>query len=469
MKINQIINEFAPAGSGGGTPPRGPRTPDGDPWGGNDGGEDPYGRPEPEYYSRSIDYFGRFEADHFDDEVFDKATGVFKGYWDDEEGRVQIGYFKFDDPQRTGSDDPGMGWYYEPQNESVADLGEGWKQNLAAMGLAGLTALSPTPAAAEPAQTSTVSTTVRGVSGDQIVNHKNYQKYYDQALAGRNTARAHQTAQQIATLKVKADIAKGINEQGMSEELAMKHQRSHSTQKYADTSSSLADRSFGQAERDNVPRTADGHPTVKYRFDGKAGHTRVDPTITPTSVKRKDSDRPIPAFLKKDVDEGWKDVVAGGAMALGALGAQAQTADLSGYNTQYLQQVAAGEHARPMVSVDDAKAELQARANGKQTVAPATKPQASSGYSKEYLQKAADPDRFGRYMISVEKAQELLRNMQEDVTEAKPREREADYGADYQDMVARLKQLAGQGPRKTVWDAEKRVYKTVPRAEQPKK
>jgi hypothetical protein len=186
-------------------------------------------------------------------------------------------------------------------------------------------------------------------------------------------------------------------------------------------------------------------------------------------VKRVYKTVPVNPPKDQGVAEGWKDVVAGGAMALGALGAQAQTADLSGYNTQYLQQVAAGEHARPMVSVDDAKAELQARANGKQTVAPATKPQASSGYSKEYLQKAADPDRFGRYMISVEKAQELLRNMQEDVTEAKPREREADYGADYQDMVARLKQLAGQGPRKTVWDAEKRVYKTVPRAEQPKK
>ena len=121
MKINQIVNEFAPAGSGGGNTPRGPRTPGRDPWGGDDSGEDPYSRPEPTHYARSIDYFGRFEADHFDDEVFDKATGVFKGYWDDEEGRVQIGYFKFDDPARTGSDDPGMGWYYEPQNESVAE------------------------------------------------------------------------------------------------------------------------------------------------------------------------------------------------------------------------------------------------------------------------------------------------------------------------------------------------------------
>jgi hypothetical protein len=39
---------------------------------------------------------------------------------------------------------------------------------------------------------------------------------------------------------------------------------------------------------------------------------------------------------------------------------------------------------------------------------------------------------------------------------------EADYGADYQDMVRRVGQMAKQGPRKTVWDPVKRVYKTVP-------
>ena len=39
---------------------------------------------------------------------------------------------------------------------------------------------------------------------------------------------------------------------------------------------------------------------------------------------------------------------------------------------------------------------------------------------------------------------------------------EADYGADYQDKVKRLGQMAAQGERKTVWDPVKRVYKTVP-------
>ena len=128
------------------------------------------------------------------------------------------------------------------------------------------------------------------------------------------------------------------------------------------------------------------------------------------------------AFLDKgqqDVEEGWKDVVAGGAMALGALGAgHAQAADLSSFNTQYLQQVASGEHPRPMVSIDDAKAELQARANGKQQSVPApAKSEEPKGFSKEYLQKAAYPNRFVRYLISVEKAQELLSKVQENVSE----------------------------------------------------
>jgi hypothetical protein len=46
---------------------------------------------------------------------------------------------------------------------------------------------------------------------------------------------------------------------------------------------------------------------------------------------------------------------------------------------------------------------------------------------------------------------------------------EADYGDDYQDMVARMKKLAGLGPLKTVYDPVKRVYRNMPTAVQPKK
>lgn len=46
--------------------------------------------------------------------------------------------------------------------------------------------------------------------------------------------------------------------------------------------------------------------------------------------------------------------------------------------------------------------------------------------------------------------------------ESKPERPEADYGDEYQSMVKRVGQMAKQGPRKTVWDPVKRVYKTVP-------
>lgn len=49
-----------------------------------------------------------------------------------------------------------------------------------------------------------------------------------------------------------------------------------------------------------------------------------------------------------------------------------------------------------------------------------------------------------------------------DVRENKDEEQEADYNDEYQAMVKRVGKLAKEGPRKTVWDPEKRVYKTVP-------
>jgi hypothetical protein len=130
---------------------------------------------------------------------------------------------------------------------------------------------------------------------------------------------------------------------------------------------------------------------------------------------------------EEQLDEiNWRKGIATGAMALGAMGAlgaggasKAHAADLSGYNTQYLQSVASGQHPRPLVSVDDAKAELQARENGKQqrVSTTANSPSGSAGFSKDYLEKAADPNRVGRFLISVEKAQEQLNKMQESLNE----------------------------------------------------
>jgi len=47
--------------------------------------------------------------------------------------------------------------------------------------------------------------------------------------------------------------------------------------------------------------------------------------------------------------------------------------------------------------------------------------------------------------------------------------KEAEYGPEYDDMVARVKKLAGLGPMKTVYDPNKRVYRNMPTAVQPKK
>jgi hypothetical protein len=65
--------------------------------------------------------------------------------------------------------------------------------------------------------------------------------------------------------------------------------------------------------------------------------------------------------------------------------------------------------------------------------------------------------------------QQSNKTNEQGVAEGKPREKEADYGDDYQAMVARVKKLAGLGPLKTVYDPQKRVYKNVPTAVQPKK
>jgi hypothetical protein len=67
--------------------------------------------------------------------------------------------------------------------------------------------------------------------------------------------------------------------------------------------------------------------------------------------------------------------------------------------------------------------------------------------------------------------QQMANNTERDMAEGnrKPEPPEADYGDDYQDMVKRVKKLAGLGPLKTQYDPAKRVYRNMPTAVQPKK
>jgi hypothetical protein len=99
--------------------------------------------------------------------------------------------------------------------------------------------------------------------------------------------------------------------------------------------------------------------------------------------------------MEEGVDEGLGAKLAGlglaGAMALGAGNAQ----------------------ARVTGDEDPGINRLTGKPNVTQVAPSDVKPAASAptGFSKEYLQKAADPNRVGRYMISVEKAQELLKKI----------------------------------------------------------
>ena len=72
--VAEGLNEFAPAGSGGGNIPRGPKTPKRGPW--DDNGEDPY---QLRRYNRSVDFFDQFDSDGVDKQNFDKATGEYEG------------------------------------------------------------------------------------------------------------------------------------------------------------------------------------------------------------------------------------------------------------------------------------------------------------------------------------------------------------------------------------------------------
>jgi hypothetical protein len=57
----------------------------------------------------------------------------------------------------------------------------------------------------------------------------------------------------------------------------------------------------------------------------------------------------------------------------------------------------------------------------------------------------------------------------EEASRKKREQPEVEYDDEYDAMVARVKKLAGLGPMKTVYDPNKRVYRNMPTAQQPKK
>jgi len=95
--------------------------------------------------------------------------------------------------------------------------------------------------------------------------------------------------------------------------------------------------------------------------------------------------------------------------------------DNIGYGVEYLQKAANPKRTgRFMISVDDAKIALDWLAKNPNYKPPTDEPSAQtsapatgSGFPREYLEKAANPNRTGRFMISVDQAQQELNQMKE--------------------------------------------------------
>jgi hypothetical protein len=94
------------------------------------------------------------------------------------------------------------------------------------------------------------------------------------------------------------------------------------------------------------------------------------------------------------------------------------TEGMESFGDEYLRKAAdPNRFGRFLISVEQAQAELDARAQGKQQVQPSTPPTStakSQGFSKEYLQSVVNGT-HPRPLITKEKAQELLNQMNENI------------------------------------------------------
>jgi hypothetical protein len=95
---------------------------------------------------------------------------------------------------------------------------------------------------------------------------------------------------------------------------------------------------------------------------------------------------------------------------------------------------------------------------------------AAAAHNPEFARKVGIKQSVAKEFNRADKGQDY-KSLPKKADESKkaPAEKEADYGDDYQDMVRRVKKLAGLGPLKTQYDPAKRVYRNMPTAVQPKK
>jgi hypothetical protein len=117
-----------------------------------------------------------------------------------------------------------------------------------------------------------------------------------------------------------------------------------------------------------------------------------------------------------------------------------------------------------------AKGMAEDQINEKSTSQAQFRTMAAAAHNPEFARKVGIKQSVAKEFNQADKGQDY-KDLPKKADEGKsaPKEKEADYGDDYQAMVSRLKQLAGAGPLKTVYDPKKRVYKNIPTAVQPKR
>ena len=95
---------------------------------------------------------------------------------------------------------------------------------------------------------------------------------------------------------------------------------------------------------------------------------------------------------------------------------------------------------------------------------------AAAAHDPKFARKVGIKPSVAREFNRADKGQDY-KSLPKKADESKkaPAEKEADYGDDYQAMVKRVKKLAGLGPLQTQYDPQKRVYRNMPTAVQPKK
>jgi hypothetical protein len=103
---------------------------------------------------------------------------------------------------------------------------------------------------------------------------------------------------------------------------------------------------------------------------------------------------------------------------------------------------------------------------GKSAALMTPSPQAAQ-QAKDIVQKQADANVISQAKIAGAAPVTHEGEQQKGADYRDPKE--VDYDDEYDAMVARVKRLAGLGPMRTVYDPNKRVYRNMPTAQQPKK